>query len=220
MVCKGAGCVLLAAASALPLFAQDPEAGVAIVSPTERVLRIDAYRPLDSAAYILASDYQINISAEDPPFACPEDILDTHTSRRNPLEAEHAYVPKGSALEVRFSVSSARYPLNSRSLLDQVVAAYNRKGSFKYRVRQQGDFFSFVPISGKDRTCRGMRIEPLLDHQISVPSEEMGIHSAVAAMESALSQKAQEPVHVNTQDWLNRVGDLTSVISLEVGTST
>lgn len=135
MLRKRAGCLLLALAGAMRAFAQSPEAGVTILSQAERVLRIDSYRPLDSAAHVLASDYQINISAEDPPFACSDDILDTRPSRKNPLAAEHAYLPKGSSFEVRFSVNSARYPVNSRELLDQVVAAYNRKSSFQYRVQ-------------------------------------------------------------------------------------
>jgi hypothetical protein len=98
--------------------------------------------------------------------------------------------------------------VNSRELLDQVVAAYNRKSSFQYRVQQEGDFFSFVPFSGRDKTCRVIRIDPLLDQKISIPSENMSIYKAVAAVESALSRSVREPVHVSTQDWLNRIPDL------------
>lgn len=163
--------ILLVSVSAMPILAQNPEAGITLLSKTERLLRIDSYRPLDSAAYILASNYQISISSEDPPFACPEDVVDTQPGRKSSLAAEHAYVPKGSSLEVRFSVNSARYPLNSRDLLDQVVAAYNQNGNFQYRLQREGDFFSFVPTAGRDTQCHPMRIDPLLDQIISVPAK-------------------------------------------------
>ncbi len=200
--------MLLALVGATPALAQNPEAGVTILGQSERVLRIDSYRPLDSAAYILASDYQINISAEDPPFAFSDDILDSHPSRQNPLAEDHAYSPKRSSFEVRFSVNSARYPTNNRELLDQVVAVYNRKSNFQYRLQQEGDFFSFVPISARDRTCRVIGIDALLDQKISLPNDKMGIYRAVAAIESAMSRNAREPVYVNTQDWINRIPDL------------
>jgi hypothetical protein len=200
-------CVFLLATATFML-SQDPEAGVTIISKSERVLRINSNRPLDSAAYILASDYQINISAEDPPFACPGDILEAGPKQKTPLAGEHMYLPKGSAFEIHFSVNESRYPANSRDLLDQVVAAYNRTSSFRYRVRQEGNFFAFVPASARDKTCHMTGIKPVLDEQISLPGEDMAIYTAVAAIESALSQKIGEPVHINTQDWLNRIPNL------------
>lgn len=64
----------------------------------------------------------------------------------------------------------------------------------------------FVPVAGRD--TKPMRTARLLDQTISVPSGNMGIYSAVAVIESALSKRAGEPVHVITQEWLNRIRDL------------
>jgi hypothetical protein len=180
--------MLLLFVGAARLCSQNPEAGVTVLNNAERVLRINANRPLDSAAQILASDYQINISAEDPLFACSQDVVDTHPGLKNPLAAEHAYVPRGSRFEVRFSVNSLRYPLNTRSLLDQVVAAYNDSSSFRYRLEQQGDFFSFVPIRGRDAHCRSVKIDALLDQPISVRSEPMSIYQELAPSSQRLAR--------------------------------
>jgi len=198
---------------ARPVWPQDPEAGVTQLDKTERVLRIDAYRPLDSAAQILASDYQIDISAEDSPFSCSKDVTDIHPSRKNALAAEHFYLPKGSNFQVRFSVDRLRYPLNIRGLLADVVAACNQSSAFQYRLQENGDFYSFVPIAARDARCRSIGITALLDHRISIPATTMEIYRAIAVIESALSAQVGEYVHVNTQDWLNRIPDFELSLS-------
>ena len=200
--------ILLFAIVVRPVWPQDPETGVTVLNKTERVLRIDSDRPLDSAAQILASSYQIDVSAEDPPFACSKDVVDTHPSRTNALAAEHFYLPKGSNFQVRFSVDRLRYPLNIRGLLADVVAAYNRNSAFQYRLQEDGDFYSFVPVAGRDARCRSVGITALLDRRISLPAITMRIYNAIAIIESALSKQTGEPINVNTQCWLNRIPDL------------
>jgi hypothetical protein len=191
------------------LLSQDPEAGITVLNGSERLLRITSYRPLDSAAYLLAEDYQIDVNAEDPSFACPDDLIDSRPSRKNPLAAEHAYLPKGGSFELRFSVGPDRRPVAVTSLLQQVVITYSQHFPFQYRLRQDGaDVYSFVPFAGRDSQCHMRQIPALLDHEISITKGSGGIYEAVAAFEKALSLAAGEHTVINTQSWLNRVPNL------------
>lgn len=47
----------------------------------------------------------------------------------------------------------------------------------------------------------------------------MGIYNAIAAINSALSKRAGEPVHVITQAWLNRIPDLPVLFPSQSGTA-
>jgi len=196
------------------LKAQDFEAGITVLNDKDRVLKIDADRPLDVAASLLAQDYQIDINAEDPPFACPDDVIDKRASRKNPLAADHFYLPRGSRLEVHFSVDKHHRPLDSLTLLDQIVAEYNRTSLFRYRLqRNMGDAYSFVPVEARDKNCRPVKITALLDHRISIPKESRGIYETIREFDSALSRAAGEQTTTNTQTWMNRIPD--TVVSME-----
>lgn len=201
-------CVLLLFAGSSCLWPEDPEAGIIKLGRTERMLQIESGRPLDSAAYLLASAYQIDVSAEDPPFACAEDVVDSHPSRTFPLAAEHAYLPKGSSFEVRFSVNEKRYPPDSKVLLEKVVAAFNAHSTFRYRLNESGDVFAFVPVVARDAKCRPAAIRDLLDSVVTVPGREMHMYEAVRAMEAELSEAAGERVNLGAQEWLNGILDL------------
>ncbi len=191
------------------LRSQNSEAGIAILNSKDRVLKINADRPLDVAASLLAQDYQIHINAEDPPLACPDDTVDTRPSRKNPIAADHFYLPKGGHLEIRFSVDKDHRPLDSLNLLSRLVAEYNRTSSFRYRLQQdKEDVYSFVPVEARDKNCRLVKITALLDHPISIPKDTRGIYETIRMFDSALSRAAGERTTTNTQTWMNRIPDI------------
>jgi hypothetical protein len=185
---------------------QDSEAGITILNNTNRVLEVNANRPLDAGASLLAKDYAIHINAEDPPFACPDDVVDMRPSQKNPLAADHFYLPKGGRLAVSFSVNKDRRPLNPLSLLNHIVDECNANLSFRYRLQEdRGDVYSFAPIEARDKNCRLVKITALLDHRISLEQKTRGIYETIRVFDSELSKVAGEKTTTNTQSWMNRI---------------
>src|SRR6185437_6710159 len=123
------------------------------------------------------------------PPGCIRFSLRQATRRKNPPAADHFYLPRGSRLEVHFSVDKHHRPLDSLTLLDQIVAEYNRTSLFRYRLqRNMGDAYSFVPVEARDKNCRPVKITALLDHRISIPKESRGIYETIREFDSALSR--------------------------------
>src|SRR6185437_3281288 len=79
------------------------------------------------------------------PPGCIRFSLRQATRRKNPPAADHFYLPRGGRLEVHFSVDKHHRPLDSLTLLDQIVAEYNRTSLFRYRLqRNMGDAYSVL----------------------------------------------------------------------------
>lgn len=188
---------------------QDPEAGITVLNKN-RILEVETGRPLDAAASLLAQDYSINISAEDPPFACPDDVIDTRPSQEQPLAADHFYLPKGGRLAVPFSVNQQRRPPNSLNFLNHIVDEYNRTSSFRYRLQQdRHEVYSFVPVEARDTDCHLVKITSLLDRRISLTQKTRGIYEAIRAFDLELSRVAGEQTTTSTQTWMNRIPNET-----------
>jgi hypothetical protein len=187
---------------------QESETGITILDRNDRMLKIDANRPLDAAAFLLAQDYTIHINAEDSPLACSNDVIDTRPSQENALAADHFYLPKGGHLEVLFPVDDHRHVVDAFILLDRIVNEANRALPYRYRLHQEnGEVYSLVPIEARDQHCRLVKITSLLDHRISLPKETRGIFETIRAFDSALTAAAGEQTTTNTQSWMNRVAD-------------
>jgi hypothetical protein len=183
--------------------AQDSEAGITKLNDSQRLLRIESGRPLDSAAFLLAEDYHLHVNAEDPPFACPDDVIDPKPSQHFALAADHAYLPKGGAFEVRYSVDAQRKPVDVGELLRQIVLTYNHRFSFQYRLQIDDDVFSFVPVHGRNRGCQSIPLTALLDQKISIAKADRATGENLRLFEQTLGRSSGEPVFLNTQAWMN-----------------
>jgi hypothetical protein len=153
-------CVLL-----LPLLlqAEDPELGRIEIAPPDARLSIDSNRPVDSAAKTLATDYGISISSEDP-------VSIDAANQRFGLEAHFAVNPQGFLQSVR-------------AALETVVNAANAKLPYTFRLEQDGDDWTFVPVPA------------LLDRHVTIPPGRRRVNEHVKLLTDALS--AQTGFHVS-----------------------
>jgi hypothetical protein len=177
--------------------------GIITLDSSHRLLKIDSYRPLDSAATLLSGEYHIHVNAEDPPFACKEDVIDLEPGKTHPLASEHFYLPKGAAFEVRYAVDGQNRPADPIGLLRQTVSAYNAHSSFEYKLQTEGDVFTFVPVRGRNANCQQKPLTALLDLKISIPPSDRPTYDNVRLFEQKLGSLAREPVSLLTEAWLN-----------------
>ena len=179
--------------SLLPLIvaasSNNPEAGTISVSGSVAILRVESPRPLDSAAVTVAETYHWVINAEDPPYACADDLKDISSSQfRQAYPGRKLLIPKGGALEVSYRVPPNGEPLNPEPVLRQIVSTYNSHFPFRYRVETQGDVYSFVPEVGRNSACKPVSIARLLDMRMSIPKTATDAQDMFTLLGRALSK--------------------------------
>jgi len=187
-------CFLIAVA----IWAQDPEQGYIDLSSSEAILKVDAPRPVDSAAKTLAVKYGIVINSEDPQYLFAGDMNEvtveaTRTWTTRP--GLHVFVPKGGPLEVRFAAKPDGTPQDPRALLEALVDAANTRFPFSYRFDVDGDAYTLVPTTTRDVQGRLIDVSPLLDQKITIPLGTRSVAEHAQLMAEALS--AQTGFHVS-----------------------
>lgn len=130
-------------------------------------LSVNTFRPLDAVATTLESQFGIAVGAEDPVFQFSGDLMDISTEV--PRVRKGTLVPARRGFEVRFPVRPDGLPRDTRDFLKGIVAAANARSQFAYRLDEDSDTFSFVPMRSHDAQGRPIAATPLLDRLITIP---------------------------------------------------
>ncbi len=131
------------------------------------ILVADSPRPVDSIAKTLATRFGIQISSEDPWYACSDEVKKIPEVRGS--------VPRGGRLEVQLTSDVL-------ALLQSVVEAANARLPFAYRLDVDGKAYAFVPT----RNCDGST-PALLDAKVTIPSGTRTMIEHAALLSEALS---------------------------------
>lgn len=103
-------------------------------------------RPLDEAIILIASEYGVSVSYEEPMIVHPDDIVD-----RSLKKGAASLTHRGGTF--RFSVKrSGRTLTNPRAALESMVQQYNAAGlTGRFQVKPAGPLLAITPMSVKDR---------------------------------------------------------------------
>ena len=178
-------CAGLALASAM---AQPVEIAKVDRSGKGAVLIVDSPRPVDSAALLLAGQFGLLVSVEDPEYLFPGDIQDVTLQISRQLQPNHRiFVPKGGRLETPFSVRGDGSPADPRKLIQDLVERANSQFPFRYRLDTDGDSFAIVPTRTRDADGKSIAATALLDRRVTIPPGARTLIETAGLMASALS---------------------------------
>jgi hypothetical protein len=177
--------LLIACAAA----AQSPEAGRIERDGSQAVLIVQAPRPVDSAAIMLAKHFGMRVSVEDPPYVCADDKVDI-TARVAPGKLAHpVFSPRGGALRVSFAVGLDGAPADRSTLVRDLVQAANEAFPFSYRLQDAAGSYAIIPQTTRDQLCNEVSYLPLLDRKISIPFGKRKILESAELLSKALSEQ-------------------------------
>ena len=157
------------------------------------ILSVNTFRPLQSIATKLNSQFGISVFAEDPVFQFRGDMKE----RLPEVPGVHpaTFVPAPWGLEVRFPINPDGSPQNVRRLLAAIVAEANLRSPFAYRLDEAGGAFFFVPTRTRNAQGRSIAMTPLLDRPVTIPPGIRPLNESAALMAADLSR--QTGLHVS-----------------------
>lgn len=174
--------------SAEALMAQSPEAGRIDRQGNRAVLIVDGPRPVDSAAIIIATEFGIAISVEDPPYVFQGDLKDvTSEVSRVANPSRRILIPKGGRLEIPFALNAEGMPQDLAGFVRDLVTAANALLPFAYRIDTEGTRVTLVPTKTRDVLGQLTEVTPLLDRRVTIPPGTRSILATAALMAEALS---------------------------------
>jgi hypothetical protein len=151
-------------------------------------------RPLDMAALTLSNCLGISISAEDPHYNWPGDLLDvTEPQWAAQHPDRHAYAGKPGKISLSFGADHDGQPLDVIKLLNDAVDQVNQQQPWRFRLqhdlRQGHDFFTFVPTARHNESGEFQQIESWLDARVAMPSTTAPIMTIATTLDDALSSQ-------------------------------
>jgi hypothetical protein len=129
-------------------------------------------RPLYMAAFAISTCLGISVSAEEPEYLYPGDLLDvtdpqwaiTHPDR-------HSYAPTPGKIKLLFAVNNTGSPADIRTLLQDAAAQVNQQQPYSFEVKksieQNHTFYSFVPTRTHDQEGNLVNSTPYLERKIT-----------------------------------------------------
>lgn len=151
------------------------------------ILSVNTFRSLDAVATKLESQFGIVVSAEDPMFQFPGDMMDI--SREVAKVSPGTLVPAQWGFEVWFPTNPDGSPQNVRALLESIVAEANLRSPFAYRLDEVGGAFFFVPTRTRDAQGQSVAMTPLLDRPVTIPAGVRRINESASLMAADLSRQ-------------------------------
>jgi hypothetical protein len=157
-------------------------------------------RPLEQAMQAVSEEYGWTIDFEDPPYSSRYDVVD---STAPAWRAQHPSA-KGVTL-INGGAFQSQYPeggntlgsvTKEESILNKLVSDYNQSPNpGKFSVRYEGqERFSITGTTVTDDTGASKQIRPLLDVQISIPSQRRDGEATLQLILSALSAETRTTV--------------------------
>jgi len=180
-------------ATSLIVGAQNPNDCASIRENGDEVtLRVETWDPVLTIGRTLADRYGIKVSVEAPKWAFLGDTEDVAVA--DPAFSEqhnniHYDVMKRHAIEVRFSTSENRQPVDVAGLLRQVADAANRKMPYGYRLDVNGDDYALVPTRTRNSNGNLEDVLPLLDRSVTIPLGTRSIAEHANLMADELSKQ-------------------------------
>lgn len=150
-------------------------------------------RPLDMAAQLLSTCLDVSVSAEDPQYLYPGDLLDVTAPQWAAQHPDkHAYAAKPGRLEISFPVNLNGLPLDLFGVLQDIAKEANQQQPYTFEVRRDLNhghtFYSFVPTRTHDEHGNPIGPMPYLDQKISLQAQ----NTPVFRLASDLSNKLTE----------------------------
>jgi hypothetical protein len=139
-------------------------------------------RPLYMAAFAISTCLGISVSAEDPEYLYPGDLLDVTDPQWAIAHPDrHSYAIKPGKVELSFPVDDAGYPADVNTLLQDAAAQVNQQQPYSFEVQKsinQGHtFYSFVPTRTHDREGNLVETAPYLDRKVTfIPHTDIVPH--------------------------------------------
>jgi hypothetical protein len=132
-------------------------------------------RPLDMAALTLSSCLGISVSAEDPHYNWPGDLLDVTAPQWAAQHPDrHVYAAKPGEVALTFTVGPDGQPVDPTKLLEDAVSQINQQQPWHFRlqhdVRRGRSFFTFVPTASHNESGQLKEVNSWLDDRITIPS--------------------------------------------------
>ncbi|HVY94315.1 MAG TPA: hypothetical protein VHA14_16255 [Bryobacteraceae bacterium] len=151
------------------------------------VLSVHTFRPLDALAMKLGSEFGIVVSAEDPMFQFPGDMMDV--SPEVPRLRSGTLVPVRWGFDVTFPINPDGSPSNVRELLGSIVAEANRHSAFGWRLEETQGVVFFVPTRTHDADGHSIAATPLLDRLVTIPPGTRRINESAVLLAADLSRQ-------------------------------
>jgi hypothetical protein len=180
-------------ATSLIVGAQNPNDCASIRENGDEVtLRVETWDPVLTIGRTLTDPYGIKVSVEAPKWAFPGDTEDVAVA--DPAFSEqhnniHYDVMKRHAIEVRFSTSENRQPVDVAGLLRQVADAANREMPYGYRLDVSGDDYALIPTRTRNSNGDLEDVLPLLDRSVTIPLGTRSIAEHANLMAGELSKQ-------------------------------
>jgi hypothetical protein len=151
------------------------------------VLSVHTFRPLDAIADTLELEFGIAVSAEDPVFQFPGDMMDI--SAEVPRLRPGTLVPARWGFELTFPLNPDGSPQNAQDLLTSIVAEANRHSAFGWRLDKTDGVYFFVPTRTHDAQGRLVTATPLLDRLVTIPAGLRRLNESAELMAADLSRQ-------------------------------
>jgi hypothetical protein len=149
-------------------------------------------RPLDMAALTLSSCLGISVSAEDPHYNWPGDLLDVTAPQWAAQHADHhVYAAKPGKVTVSFEVGQDGQPVDAPEVLKGAVDQINQQQPWHYRLqhdlRQGHDFFTFVPAASHNESGQLEAVKSWLDDHAAISSATAPVMTIADTLAEALT---------------------------------
>ena len=127
------------------------------------------------AALTLSSCLGISVSAEDPLYNWPGDLLDVTAPQWAAQHPDrHVYAAKPGKVELAFAVGHDGLPVDTTKLLEDAVGQVNQQQPWHFRlqhdVRRGRNFLTFVPTASQNESGQLEEVDSWLDDRITIPS--------------------------------------------------
>jgi hypothetical protein len=159
-------------------------------SGDEVTMIADSIRVVDSIATTLAQRFGVLVNAEEPQYQFSGDLQDI-TEADPDWSAQHPkvhyLVPKRRHIEIHFSILRDGSPRDVEGLMQQVLEKANQQTPFRYRLEDDGEFFSFVPTATRDANGSVVAAMPLLDRRVTIPLGNRRVSESAKLMADSLS---------------------------------
>lgn len=137
--------------------------------------------------------YGVIVSVESPRWAFPfdtENVADADPIWSSQHNNAHYLLMKRHSLELQFVL-----PIDVPRLLHQLVDAANKEMSYAYHLDVNDGEYAVVPTKTLNSAGQSEDVQPLLDHQVTVPLGQRSIAAHAELMAKQLSQ--QTGLHVS-----------------------
>jgi len=160
---------------------------------TSVTLIADTFRPVDAMGQTLAHSFGLPVSTEDPLWQYPGDMKDV--SVEVPRLRKGAFVPRGGKLVFTFDVGEGGSITDPAAVMRSLVEAIHAQLPFRYRLDDEKDRFTLVPVRARNERGEMVDVVPLLDRPVTIPFAIRRVRDHARLVAESLS--AQTGLRVN-----------------------